>query len=990
MEKILISLCLTTLLAFLFLKQLFKRTTTTKLNPPPSPWRLPIIGNFHQLSLSPHRSFRSLSLRYGPLMLLHFGRVPVLVVSSAEVAHDVMKTHDRIFANRPITKAVDKVTNGGRDLVFAPYGIYWRNIKSLCIVHLLTNKMVRSFQKGREEEINLMMEYVEKASSSSSTVNLSQLFITLTSDVMSKVALGRKYSSDQGTIDIKTLVRTFAQVLGTFPVADYIPSLAWIDWIRRLDGKVEEVSKTFDDFLEKVVQEHDADAEKKRSGFVDTLLSIQRQKMTPFIFEKSDIKLIILDMFIGGTATTSSLLEWMMTELMRHPECMKKLRDEICSVSTHSLYVNEEDVEKMNYLNAVIKETLRLHPPLSVLLPRQLSEDIKLKGYDIAAGTQVIINAWAIQRDNATWGPDAEEFKPERHLNSSWDFQGQDFKFLPFGSGRRLCPGIRLALVLVEVTLANLVKRFDWRVQVGPHGVDKPDLAEAAGIEACRKFPLIMILISLCLATLLAFLFLKQLFKRITTTKLNPPPSPWRLPIIGNFHQLSLYPHRSFRSLSLRYGPLMLLHFGRVPVLVVSSAEVAHDVMKTHDRIFANRPMTKAMDKVMKGGRDIAFAPYGEYWRNMKTLCIVHLLTNKMVRSFHTEREEEINILMEKLEEASSSFSTVNLSQLFITLTSDVMSKVALGRKYSSDEGTVDIKTVVRTFARVFGTFPVAEYIPSLAWIDWIRRLDGKAEEVSRTFDDFLEKVVQEHDVDADNKRSGFVETLLSIQREKTTPFFFDRSDIKLIIMDMFIGGTATTSSLLEWTMTELMRHPECVKKLRDEICSVSMHNSYVNEEDVEKMNYLNAIIKETLRLHPPLSILVPRLLSEDVRLRGYDITAGTQVMINAWAIQRDNATWGPDAEEFKPERHLNSSLDFQGQDYKFIPFGSGRRLCPGIRLASVLVEVTVANLVKRFDWRVQPGPHGVDKPDLAEAAGIEACRKYPLIVFPSSVVFPI
>ncbi|KAH0851136.1 hypothetical protein HID58_094981 [Brassica napus] len=413
--------------------------------------------------------------------------------------------------------------------------------------------------------------------------------------------------------------------------------------------------------------------------------------------------------------------------------------------------------------------------------------------------------------------------------------------------------------------------------------------------------------------------------------------------------------------------------------------------MKTHDRIFANRPITKAMEKVMKGGRDIVFAPYGEYWRNMKSLCIVHLLTNKMVRSFDKEREEEINILMEKLEKASSSSSTVKLSQFFITLTSDVMSKVALGRKYSSDEGTVDIKTVVRTFSRVFGSFPVAEYIPSLAWIDWIRRLDGKAEEVSKTFDDFLEKVVQEHDLDVDKKRSGFVDTLLSIQREQTTPFVFDRSNIKLIILDMFIGGTATTSSLLEWTLTELVRHPECVKKLRDEICSVSAHNSYVNEEDVEKMNYLNAIIKETLRLHPPLSIIVPRLLSEDVRLRGYDIAAGTQVMINAWAIQRDNATWGPDAEEFKPERHLNSSLDFQGQDYKFIPFGSGRRLCPAIRLALVLVEVTVANLVKRFDWRVQVGPHGVDKLDLAEAAGIEACcNKYPLIVFPTSVVFPI
>ncbi|KFK30756.1 hypothetical protein AALP_AA6G022500 [Arabis alpina] len=130
-----------------------------------------------------------------------------------------------------------------------------------------------------------------------------------------------------------------------------------------------------------------------------------------------------------------------------------------------------------------------------------------------------------------------------------------------------------------------------------------------------------MILISLGLTTLLAFLFLKQLLKRTTTTKLNQPPSPWRLPVIGNFHQLSPHIHRSLDSLSRRYGPLMLLHFGRVPVLVVSSADVAHDIMKTHDRIFANRPKSKAAEKLLKGQRDIAFSSYGEHWKQIKQ-CI--------------------------------------------------------------------------------------------------------------------------------------------------------------------------------------------------------------------------------------------------------------------------------------------------------------------------------------------------------------------------------
>ncbi|KAL0679436.1 hypothetical protein Bca4012_007417 [Brassica carinata] len=157
--------------------------------------------------------------------------------------------------------------------------------------------------------------------------------------------------------------------------------------------------------------------------------------------------------------------------------------------------------------------------------------------------------------------------------------------------------------------------------------------------------------------------------------------------------------------------------------------------------------------------------------------------------------------------------------------------------------------------------------------------------------------------------------------------------------------------------MTELMRHPKCMKKLQDEIRSVQPHYSYVSEKEAEKMNYLNVMIKEALRLHPP-------------------------VQINVWAIQREIATWGPDADEFRPERHLDSLLDFHGNDQKYIPFGSGRRKCPGIGLAIALAEVTLANLVNRFDWRIEVGPLGDDKHYLDEASSIDVCRKFPLFAF--------
>nr|BAC43460.1 putative cytochrome P450 [Arabidopsis thaliana] len=413
MEMILmVSLCLTTLITLFLLKQFLKRTAN-KVNLPPSPWRLPLIGNLHQLSLHPHRSLHSLSLRYGPLMLLHFGRVPILVVSSGEAAQEVLKTHDLKFANRPRSKAVHGLMNGGRDVVFGPYGEYWRQMKSVCILNLLTNKMVASFEKIREEELNEMIKKLEKASSSSSSENLSELFVTLPSDVTSRIALGRKHSEDETARDLKKRVRQIMELLGEFPIGDYVPALAWIDRINGFNARIKEVSQGFSDLMDKVVQEH-LEAGNHKEDFVDILLPIESEKSIGFQAQRDDIKFMILDMFIGGTSTSSTLLEWIMTELIRNPNVMKKLQDEIRStIRPHGSYIKEKDVENMKYLKAVIKEVFRVHPPLPLILPRLLSEDVKVKGYNIAAGTEVIINAWAIQRDPAIWGPDAEEFKPK-------------------------------------------------------------------------------------------------------------------------------------------------------------------------------------------------------------------------------------------------------------------------------------------------------------------------------------------------------------------------------------------------------------------------------------------------------------------------------------------------------------------------------------------------------------------------------------------------
>ncbi|CAL9247191.1 unnamed protein product [Arabidopsis halleri] len=485
-------------------------------------------------------------------------------------------------------------------------------------------------------------------------------------------------------------------------------------------------------------------------------------------------------------------------------------------------------------------------------------------------------------------------------------------------------------------------------------------------------------MIMIFLLCLLIFVTIISFKKQKRGKRSNTLPSPPGLPLIGNLHQLGRHPHRSLCSFSHRYGPLMLLHFGRVPVLVVSSAEVAGDVLKTHDRVFANRPRSKIFEKLLYDKHDVASAPYGEYWRQMKSVCVLHLFSNKMVRSFREVREEEIRLVMEKIRKSNS--LPVNLSKILVSLTNDVICRVALGRKYG---GETDFKELMERLSKLLGTFSVGSYVPWLTWIDWICGLDGQLEKTANDLDKFFERVVQDH-VDGNRDRTDFVDVLLTIQREKSVGFEINRVSIKAIVLDVFVGGTDTSYTLMEWAMTELLRHPKCLNILQEEVRTICKDRPSVSDDDIKDMNYLKAVIKETLRLHPPLPLMAPHESTQDVRLRDYHIPAGTQVLINAWAIGREATTWGPDAEEFRPERHLDSSVDYRGQAFELIPFGAGRRICPAISFAVALNEVVLANLVHRFDWRL-PVESTEDQTDVAESTGIAIHRMFPLYAVASS-----
>lgn len=275
------------------------------------------------------------------------------------------------------------------------------------------------------------------------------------------------------------------------------------------------------------------------------------------------------------------------------------------------------------------------------------------------------------------------------------------------------------------------------------------------------------------------FVLFKWFFQR---SKKNLPPSPPKLPIIGNLHQLSSYPHRSLSALAKRYGPLMLLHLGNVPMLVVSSADAAREVMKTHDIFFSSRPKSTPADKIFYGCKDVSMSPYGEYWRQIRSVCVLHLLSSKRIHSFRNVRAEEVALVIEKIKlHASSSSSPINLSEVLFKLSNDLVCRLAFGRKYSES----NLREVMGEAGVLLGSFHVRDYIPWLGWLCDLNGFNTRLARAAKELDDFLDGVVQEHENMSSQveDHQDFVDVLLWVQKQNIFGFPIDRVTIKAITL---------------------------------------------------------------------------------------------------------------------------------------------------------------------------------------------------------------
>ncbi|KAL9237896.1 hypothetical protein vseg_012391 [Gypsophila vaccaria] len=467
-----------------------------KLPPGPTPW--PIVGNIYDIKPVRFRCFHEWAQKYGPIISFRLGTKLNVVVSSAETAKQVLKEHDQVLADRHRSRSSARFSKNGLDLIWADYGPHYVKVRKACTLELFTQKRLESLRPIREDEVTAMIDslFVDSGNSENKgkPLKVRRYIGTVSFNNITRLTFGKRFINSKGELDplgkeFKGILSSGVKSTKTSFLAEHLPWLRWL--LVPLDNEKDEAAihnARLDRFTREIMEEH---AKAKSNGvnvakqhFVDALLSLKDQ----YDFSEDTMIGLLWDMVIAGMDTVSISVEWALAELIRNPRVQKKAQEELDRVIGSERIMTEEDFTTLPYLQALAKESLRLHPPTPLMLPHKAKAHVKVGGYDIPKGAIVYVNVWALGRDPNVW-KDPNEFRPERFFEENIDMKGQDFRLLPFGAGRRICPGAQLGINLVTSMLGHLLHHFDWNP---PNGVrpEDIDMTENPGLVTYMSSPL--------------------------------------------------------------------------------------------------------------------------------------------------------------------------------------------------------------------------------------------------------------------------------------------------------------------------------------------------------------------------------------------------------------------------------------------------------------------------------------------------------------------
>ncbi|XP_010544668.1 PREDICTED: cytochrome P450 76C1-like [Tarenaya hassleriana] len=461
---------------------------------PPGPPRLPIIGNILNVGKNPHHSLAELSKVYGPVMSLKLGTLTTVVVASPEAAKEVLQVHDQALSGRTFSDPVRAIGHHDVSVVWLPALARWRLLRKISAAHLFSPSRLEASKPIRTNKLRELVNFLNGSRDRGEAVDIGRASFVTAVNIISNTLFSIDFGSYDHTAsnEFHDLVIGIMTAAGKPNVADYFPILRFLDLqgIRKeMKSCSDRLFEVFQGFIDARIAKRSSRNDPKdasNTDVLDSLLDIALEN--GWELSVKDIRHLLLDLFLAGTDTNSSTVEWAMAELLHRPDTMAKAQAEITRVIGKNGVIQESDIPKLPYIQAVMKETLRLHPPAPFLLPRKAESDTEIFDFLVPKNAQVLVNVWAIGRDLNVWD-NPSEFEPERFLGREIDMKGKDFELTPFGAGRRICPGMQLAFRTVPMMLVSLLHSFDWELQNGVVPEDL-DMEEAFGVTLHKAKPL--------------------------------------------------------------------------------------------------------------------------------------------------------------------------------------------------------------------------------------------------------------------------------------------------------------------------------------------------------------------------------------------------------------------------------------------------------------------------------------------------------------------
>ncbi|XP_019195216.1 PREDICTED: geraniol 8-hydroxylase-like [Ipomoea nil] len=485
-QRILIALCLAWTLVQCLRLLLAKRGRKF----PPGPFQLPVVGNLHLLGDLPHKSLARLAGKYGPVMNLKLGMINTVVISSSTMAKEALQKQDLTFSTRSIPDALRARNHSQFSVVWLPVASKWRTLRKAMNSNIFSGSKLDNNQHLRVTKIQELIIYCQNKSQAGEAVDIGRAAFRTTLNLLSNTIFSKDLTDpySDSAKQFRDLVWNMMVEAGKPNLVDYFPLLEKFDpqGIRcRLTGHFTKVLELFEDLIDERLEERKVMG-CKNVDVLDSLLNISQER--PEEIDRNYILHVFLDLFAAGTDTSSNTLEWAMTELLKNPNALAKAQAELADVIGKGKLIQEADVTRLPYLQCIVKETFRMHPPVPFLIPRKVEQEVNLCGYTVPKDSQILVNVWAIGRDSSIW-ENPLIFNPERFWNFGINVRGQDFELIPFGAGRRICPGLPMAMRMVPVMLGSLLNSFQWKLEddIAPKDLD---MEEKFGLTLAKAHPL--------------------------------------------------------------------------------------------------------------------------------------------------------------------------------------------------------------------------------------------------------------------------------------------------------------------------------------------------------------------------------------------------------------------------------------------------------------------------------------------------------------------